>query len=226
MKRKNVLGWFFGGLLVFASCKKIDDTYRNYTNNLSNFNGTTLQYLQAGSNAGQYDSLLLAIGRLTGISDSLAKDSVTFFAMNNNSFKLAFEDINSARADSVPAMPPISINTINPIVLDSFMCRYIVRGKYVSKDYSISSDGLDVSSLKYGYTMHAQALYSNASGFVGGGPKKIVFSDTKHSIFIRYWVSVNTITSDITTNNGIVNVLTPSHEFGFGSDFVRAANYR
>ena len=224
MKSIIVFILFFMGMVGVFSCKKVDDPYRNYSNNLSVFKGNALEYLQ--SQPGQYDSLLLAVGRIPGLMDTLSKDTITLFTVSNSSFALALKNINSARADSTPLMPPVSINTMNVAVLDSFLCRYIIRGKYVSTDLLSSSDGLPLPCVKYTYPMFGQYVATNASGFVGGGPKQVKFSDTKHSIFTRYWVSVNTITTDIKADNAIINVLPPGHDFGFGTDFITAVNTR
>lgn len=206
------------------SCKKVDETYRNYSNNLNVYKGNAFQYLQ--SQTGQYDSLLLAISRVPGLQDTLTNDSVTLFAVSNNSFTLALENINAARADSVPSMPSVSLSTIDASALSKFLCRYIIRGKYLSTDLLSSSDGIALTSINYNYQMWGQYIATNASGFVGGGPKQIKFSDTQNSIFTRYWISVNTITSDIKTTNAIVNLLPPGHDFGFGTDFINVVNLR
>ncbi|MCD2424657.1 fasciclin domain-containing protein [Niabella pedocola] len=214
------------GVAIFCSlsaCKK-SSSYRDYENHLDEFNGSALQYLEAQT--GQYDSFLLAINRVQGLKDSLAGKPITLFAVSNKSFDLALQNINTARADSLPVMPPVSIRTIDLPTLDTFLCRYILRGQYLSDDFLQSGDGLRLPSIKYDYDMVAQFISTNASGYIGGGPREIKFSDPKKSIFVRYWVSVNTITTDIKTTNGIVNVLPPGHDFGFGADFVRAVNKR
>ncbi len=224
MKKRLALIIAFVSSLGIFSCKKVDDTYKNYTNTLDDFSGSALQYLQ--SQEGQYDSLLLAINRVSGLADSLSNDSVTLFAVSNNSFALALKNINSARLDSTPKMQPVSLSTMNATTLGTFLSRYIIRGEVLSSDLLTSSDGIDLISINYGYTMFGQLVSTNASGFVGGGPRQIKFSDKKNSIFTRYWISVNTITSDIKTSNAIVNVLPPGHDFGFGNDFITAVNAR
>lgn len=224
MKTFVIIVLFVVGSIGFYSCKKVDTTYRDYTNNLNVFNGNAVQYLQSQTN--QYDSFLLAVNRIPGLTDTLSGKAITLFALSNKSFSLALTNINKARADSFPKMPPVSLSTINRDALDSFLCRYIVRGKYVSTDLLTSSDGLLLSTVKYNYGMFGRFVSTNASGFLGGGPRQIKFSDTKHSIFERYWISVNTITTDIESSNAIINILPPGHDFGFGDDFIRAVNYR
>lgn len=207
-----------------AGCKKTDDTYKNYTPTAGNFKGTALEYLQ--SQPGLYDSMVLAIGRVTGLADTLSSQNVTLFAVSNRSFSLALQNINQARQDSIPAMPPVSLHTIDSAVLDTFLCRYVLRD-YVGSDSVVAfTDGRVFPSVKYAYGMHMQYSQTNASGYKNGGPKAITFSDPKNSIFTRYWVRVNTITVDIKTNNATVHLLPPGHDFGFGDDFIRRVNQR
>lgn len=213
--------------ILITACEKVDDTYRNYTPTSGEFKGTSLQYLQ--SQAGLYDSMLLAIGRIEGLEDTLSIKPVTLFAVNNRSFSLALQNINQARADSIPSMPPVSISTIDEAVLDSFLCRYIVRDVIYSEDLMRSSDGIFVPTIKYNYEMQMQLTGTNASGYLGGGPLAIIFSyppNDDKQIFTRYWIRVNTNTVDIESTNGLINLLPPGHDFGFGSDFVRAVNRR
>lgn len=218
--------------LGIQSCKKVDDTYVNYQPTAGNFNGNALQYLE--SQPGVYDSLLFILSRVPRLADTLAKDSVTLFAVSNRSFGIALENINQARQDSIPQMSPVSLATIDSAVLDTFLCRYILKERVVSKDIEEFADGLFFESIDYvnandsdtAYNMQMQFVRTNASGFKGGGPKAIIFSDPKGSIFYRFWVRVNTITVDLKTKNAIVHLLPPGHDFGFGEEFIRAVNKR
>lgn len=211
-------------ITLATACKKTDDTYRNYTPTAGNFNGTALQYLQ--SQPGVYDSMLLAINRVTGLADSLSSEQVTLFAVSNRSFALALQNINQARRDSIPSMEAVSLRTIDSAVLDTFLCRYVLRGRATSDSIITFTDGRVFPSIKYDYGMHMLYSQTNASGFKNGGPKAITFSDPKNSIFTRYWVRVNTITVDIKTKNAAVHLLPPGHDFGFGDDFIRRVNLR
>lgn len=219
-------------LLVVVACHKKDNTWRNYENGAGNFSGNALQYLQ--SQPGVYDSMLLVMGRLSRIADTAQHAAVTLFAISNRSFALALQNINQARHDSIPAMPPISFATIDSVALDTFFCRYLLQGKHLSTEISELADGLFFPTIQYknrsladtSYTMQMQFARTNASGFLGGGPNAIIYSDPKGSIFYRYWVRVNTITVDIKTSNAIIHVLPPGHDFGFGNEFIRAVNKR
>ncbi|MGN6402114.1 MAG: fasciclin domain-containing protein [Flavisolibacter sp.] len=228
MKLKAFKNYFFlittVAVICVAGCTKSDNYYKNYTTTAGNFSGDALEYLQ--SQPGVYDSMLLAINRITGLADTLRSEEITVFAVSNRSFTVALQNINQARLDSIPSMPPVFISTIDSATLDTFLCRYILRGHATSDSLINFTDGRLYPSIRYSYPMQMQYSQTNASGFKNGGPKAITFSDPKNSIFTRYWVRVNTITVDIKTSNAIVHLLPPNHDFGFGDDFIRSVNRR
>lgn len=210
---------------VFLSgCNKADQTYYHYSNNAGTFNGNTFQYLQ--SQNGVYDSLILVLNRISNLANEVKQGSVTLFAANNQSFALALQNINQARKDSIPSMPPVTYSTIDSALLDTFLCRYIIPGKQTTDSLKGFTDGKLYASFHYGYNMQLQYVATNASGYLNGGPKAITFSDPKNSIFTRNWTRVNTITVDIKTANGIIHLLPPGHDFGFGNEFIRKVNKR
>lgn len=222
----------FTVILIVPACNKNDNTYRNAKPTAGEFKGNGLQFLQ--SQPGVYDSMLLVLSRLPRIADSISTKAVTFFGVSNRSFSLALQNINQARQDSIPSMPQVSFATIDSAVLDTFMCRYVLEGRHLSDDLADFADGLFFPTIHYtnrngtdtSYSMQMQYVRTNASGFVGGGPKAITLSDPKGSIFFRYWVRVNTITVDIKTSNAIVYLLPAGHDFGFGDEFIREVNVR
>ena len=219
-------------LLVGVSCKKTDKTYVNYQPSAGNFSGNALQYLQA--QPALYDSMLLVLNRVPRLKDTLSNKEITMFAIPNKSFDLALQNINQARKDSVPSMPAVSWSTIDPAIIDSFLVRYILTGKHPSTDISNLADGLFFPTVGYksrtgadtSYNMQMQFTRTNASGYLGGGPKAIIYSDPKGSIFVRYWVRVNTITVDIKSSNAVIHLLPTGHDFGFGDELVKAVNFR
>ena len=224
LKRNGLICTLVLALLFAAACKKTDDTYRDFKNTAGTFNGTALQYLQ--SQTGVYDSMLLVINRLKGMNDTISRSNITIFAISNRSFALALQNINQARKDSIPAMPPVSLSTMDSAVLDTFFCRYIIKEQQPSEGLVGLTDGRLFTSLRYNYDMQMQLVRTNASGYLNGGPKAIIFSDPQNSIFVRNWIRVTTITVDIKTNNAIVNLLPPGHDFGFGNGFIRRINKR
>lgn len=224
MRNENV--FFFRTLLVLLlgttlfACKKTDLAYYNYENNLKDYKGSALDYIK--SQPGVYDSLLVVLDRLPAIEDSLQNENVTLFAVTNKSFQISVESLNAVRKKTNKA--PIYLATADLDQLDTMMCRYIIRGKLTTVDFESYSDGLLLKSLKYNYSMHVAYTKANASGFHGGGPGIITFTDPKNSIFVRYWQSTPTNAVNIKTDNATVNVIAPGHDFGFG-DFVTRINH-
>jgi hypothetical protein len=224
MRNKNIV--FFRTLMVLLlgttlfACKKTDKTYYDYQNTLKEFNGNALDYLQA--QPGVYDSLLIVLNRLPALKDSLQHQNITLFAVTNKSFQISVESLNEVRKKTNKA--PIYLANADLAQLDTMLCKYIIPGKLTTADFESYSDGLQIKSLKYGYHMHVAYTKANASGFNGGGPGIITFTDPKNSIFVRYWQSTPTNAVNIKTNNATVNVIAPGHDFGFG-DFVTRINH-
>jgi len=208
--------------LFLFGCQKNESPYVDYKNEAANFDGNALSYLE--SKPGVYDSMLLVINRLPGTADSLRTGNYTLFATSNRSYTIALQNINNARRDSVPALPPVSLRTMDLNVLDTFFSKYIIPGKVTTDDLASRADGLLFPSMKFGYDMHLQFNVTNASGYLGGGPKAILLSDTRGSVFTVNWIRVYTNTVDIKTSNAIVHVMDVGHNFGFGNDLIRALN--
>lgn len=206
-----------------VSCEKADHSYVNFENKLGVYSGNAYQYLK-DQPAGVYDSLLKALDRCPELIDVLSIDSITVFALPNKSFELSLRNVNLARKDSLPVMPDINLTTIDQEVLQTYLARYILQGYYQSTDLLRTSDGYTVPSAIYNYPMDMQFASSNASGFLNGGPRSILFSDTNESLFRLNWVRVNTITVDIRTKNAVINILPETHDFGFGIGFIQSAN--
>ncbi|MGJ7031171.1 hypothetical protein [Niabella hirudinis] len=210
-------------LFFMASCKKADHSYVNYKNELGVYSGNAYQYFK-DQPQGVYDSLLKALDRCPDLAAALAGDSVTVFALTNKSFALSLRNINLARQDSVPRMPEVTLSNMDQVLLQTYLSRYFLQGIYPSRELLRASDGYAVPCVLYGYKMQIQFASSNGSGFLGGGPRSILFSDRNGSQFNSNWVSVNTVTVDIKTQNASVNILPETHDFGFGVGFIQAVN--
>lgn len=213
---------FLGAMI--QACSKDESPYVDYENNAATFNGDALSYLR--SKPGVFDSMLLVINRLPGVADSLSAGAYTVFATSNRSYTIALQNINNARRDSVPSLPPVSLGTMDLAVLDTFFSKYIIPGKITTQELSARADGLQFPSMKFRYNMHLQYETTNASGYLGGGPKAILLSDTRGSVFNVNWIRVLTNTVDIKTSNAIVHALDVGHNFGFGNDLINALNRR
>lgn len=203
--------------IAFASCGE-DEGYYALKNPAEGFDGTVLEYLE--SKPGVYDSLLRVVQRL-GLEDVLRDSTVTLFAPSNTSFQLALTNLNNLRKRN-DKEPEYLIN-IDEVQLDTMMAQYIIRGNYPT-DSLVLKDGLRLSSVRFGYPMHARLNDNSSSGFVTGGPTSIQFSDTKRSLFERDWISTTTGSVNLAASNGVIHVLNPDHVFGF-DDFSRRLTY-
>ena len=200
--------------LMYSACKKNGGFY-DVEESTAPFTGNTYEYLK--SKPGVYDSLLVAIDRM-GLQKTLTDSNVTLFAVTNPSFQLAFRNLNTLRKQS--DKDPLFLSNIDGVQLDTMVSYYIIRGKKPTDSLKLQ-DGLNLTSVKVGYPMHAKSTRASASGLVGAGPEVIEFSNTKRSQFIRNWATSTTASNNITTKNGIVHVISPDHIFGFDGFVTR-----
>lgn len=102
--------------------------------------------------------------------------------------------------------------------LDSMLCRYMTQGIYDTEklSYVSSADGQIIQGL-YSYRMNLMYKRLPASGYVGGGPKDITFYDMCNTLEMSRWESTKVLWTDVYATNGVIHVLVPQHEFGFGN---------
>lgn len=205
----SILGLVAGFLLT--SCEKGDNYYANYENQIQTYDGNVYQYLN--EQVGVYDSLLLVLDRLVPLRDTLKKGDITLFALTNKSFELAVDNMNKKRA--IANKKPLYLEDVNRNDLDSLMSRYIFNTQISTETVRDLEDGDYFYGVKYNYKMHVQYNKLNASGFVNGGQQQLVFTDPNNSIFDRYWQSTPTNSVNIKTQNAMIHVLSPDHDFGF-----------
>ncbi|MBE8712798.1 fasciclin domain-containing protein [Sphingobacterium hungaricum] len=207
---------------IFCSCNKGDSYYYDYQKSEQLYEGTIYSYLMG--QRGTYDSLAVVLERLPDLKSVLnqSDSSVTFFAMNNRSFKLALENLNNAR--KVNGRSPIYLEDIDLAVLDTLSYRYLFNSEHPVSDFESYLDGQSIYSSKFNYEMHVVYKVLTSSGLVGGGQQQLMFSDTNGSIYQRYWNSTNTSTVDFMTRNGVIHTLDARHEFGFGKLLTYLSN--
>lgn len=201
-------------IVASISCSKNSSgEYYSYQNSNAVFNGTAYAFLQ--SQNGLYDSMLYAISRVTGLQDTLSQDNVTLFAVPNTCFTLALTNLNSNRAQK--HLQPLYLNDLDSAQLDTLLCEYIIPEPVTTDSISSFSAGKSYGCMRYGHLMNLLYQRQDASGFEGGGPQQILFSDTRDTIFQRFWVSTTTTSVNIHANNGIIHIISSQHEFGFGN---------
>lgn len=198
----------FAVALLAVACGKDGGDYA-YNNTRQVFPGSTYEYLK--SNTGKFDSLLLVAERLK-LADSLKTGAYTLFAPTNASFRFVLENLNIVR--KAKNLPPIYLRQADSAQLDTMMTRYLLR-KVFDADAMNYADGIEISTVRYGYAMNGRRRTTNAEGFMGGGPSYVEYSDTKKSKYTRDWVTTTTQSVNLVTNSGIVHVLRDDHAFGF-----------
>lgn len=204
--------------LVWSSCKK-DSPYRDYQNEVQDFNGNVIQYLQTQPNT--FSSLLSVLERTPDLKALLTDNKVTLFAPTNDNFAAALYELNQVRA--VQNKPQVTLENADLTELEIMMDKYIITGMNTTDFYKPFLDGSYASSIKFKYQMHVQYQKQNASGYQGGGPVTITFSDPKNLTVKTNWQRSVTNAVNIRTSNGIINILSPTHIFGFG-DFTTKLN--
>ncbi|NIG54176.1 fasciclin domain-containing protein [Chitinophaga sp. Cy-1792] len=204
-------------VLLIAGCQK-DGGYISYSKSSRQIDANVYDYLQ--SQQGVYDSMMLVIDRV-GLKRILSNTKVTIFAVTNQSFSTAVRNLNILRAKQ--GKGPLWLSTLDAPNLDTLLCRYMVQGVYPSDSLTGYPDGLTLNSLKYNGGANLQLYTETASGMAGGGPKYVIYSDTKGSFYINKWVRANTISMDTYLRNGVLYVIANDHEFGF-DEFINRFN--
>lgn len=209
-----------------SSCKRDAGSYYNYTPKVEVFSGNAIEFLEQQTG---YDSMLAVLKKFPDIVRYLtSSDSVTLFAVSNQSFRLAVENFNIARAAVDSPRLYISPSTydlsrpdsgmFNREMLRTLISRYIIPGYYDFNTLMQSFTGIPAESYGYNYQMNMRAIQESSTGSIKDGPKVIEFSDMNYSFYRQYWKPSNTISVNTTrAGNTIVHLLSASHEFGYSS---------
>lgn len=200
--------------LFNSGCKKGDLYYYDFKNQDAVFDGTIYSYLV--SKNGLFDSLLVVLDRSPDLRLKLNNpdSNLTLFAPTNSSFELAIKSLNVTR--NRLEKTPLYLEDLQWIKLDSLINYYAFSQIYDTDTEAKLKNGRLVPSLKYDYIMNIQYRVLNASGFENGGSQQFIFSDTNNSKFQKFWKDANTSAVNIHTKNGIIHILAPGHDFGYG----------
>ncbi|WP_316817217.1 BT_3044 domain-containing protein [Pedobacter nyackensis] len=200
---------------VLQSCKKTDNSYRNSTpDNKTDLN----MYDYMRSKKGTFDTLLYIIER-ANLTDTIKNSKITFFAPTDLSILTALDNLNANRRAS--NLEPLDIAEVDPFVWRTLLMRYMIPGKLTSDKFMLA-DGLDVVTLNK-RRLHVNAVATTTQGSIRTGSLLLQYSDLNGSRFTKDWIFSYVTTSNLETNNGILNILEPSHVFGFKS-FVTFAS--
>ncbi|WP_316794137.1 BT_3044 domain-containing protein [Pedobacter frigoris] len=201
--------------MLMQSCKKTDDTYKNSVPE-SKTDLNMYDYLV--SKKGTFDTLVYIINK-ANLADTLKTSKITFFVPTDKSILTAITNLNTNRAAA--GLPALTVPDIDPFVWRMLLMRYMISGEYRSPDFALA-DGLDVITLNR-RKLHVNAVATTTQGGVGSGSYLLKYSDLNGSRFTKDWVFSYVTTSNLQTKTGIINILEPSHVFGFRS-FVQYAS--
>lgn len=207
--------------LCFGACKKSDSLYHDYVNTVQTYNGSAYDYLKAQPK-GTFDIFLSVVDKYPELIDALKNQKITLFVPVNKNFEVALKYLNEQRVAKGKSL--IDLNNADPAQLLYMTCKYILKENKTTDNYKETIDGIDQTSIGINYPMHIKYVKLSSSGYVGGGPAQLVFSDPKGVIFTKYWINTTTDAVNIKTNNATINILTPLHNFGFDEFTVRLDN--
>ncbi|UIR55383.1 fasciclin domain-containing protein [Sphingobacterium sp. SRCM116780] len=226
--------------MILFSCKKED--YIDTGIHDPKFNGTTWQYLE--SRPELFDTLMVAL-KIAKLDDVIKNEEVTFFAPPDKSILKSVWKLN----ESLFRMGQDTITTLDqvrPEVWRKFLSKYIIKGKYLAKDFN-QMDTLNLAAFPGGVyknyegtDMNIGVLYNDIKTSSNTGtqiikyagyrqlylnfPYSVAVPDEEQDYFIPF-LTAPVATSDIQPTNGVLHVLQFSkHAFGFQTNlFVNEA---
>jgi len=211
-------------ILVFASCKK--EYFKDTGTHKGIFAGNSAQYL--GTNPLLFDTVAYVINK-SGLEDVLAKEQVTFFVPTDRAVKFAMDALNDYRF--TVGKDSAQMSNIPAGVWRKFLSRYIIRGKYMARDFARRDElKLEAFPGQYfetldGFVMNIGLIYSNYGGVDAVGPRTLRLTYIKDLADpTRDRTLSDVASSDLQTDNGVVHVLMDGHLFGFDmTEFIETA---
>lgn len=221
----------------YSSCKK--DYYLDGGIHDVKYDGSILDFLH--SRPELFDSLSKIID-LAGYSDLIDKEEITFFAPTNQSINKSMFNLNEQLyfmgQDTV-----LDLSQVDAEVWRDFLSMYILKDKYVLKDFPQLDTNDLVTYPGQGYLtlqekpMNIGVLYNDVVSKNSAGVEQIIKYAGYRQLYINFvrnfgdmnsyggMVTAPVATSDIQPENGVLHVLVFSkHSFGFDSDefFLKA----
>lgn len=231
---KFIVLFAFASLTLLA-CNK--DYYEETGVHNPKFEGSTWDYLNTRKDL--FDTLTQVI-KLAELDEVLKNEEVTFFAPADATIRRSLINLNrnlyNSGQDTV-----LHLDQVEKSVWREFLARYIVKKKFLLKDFT-QIDTLDLQAypgqgyLSYqGKAMNIGVLYNDVITENSAGIKQTVKYAGYRQLYInhvydfsnvgRTMITAPIATSDIQTKNGVLHVIQFSkHSFGFeSSDFVVSA---
>jgi uncharacterized surface protein with fasciclin (FAS1) repeats len=211
-------------VLLFNACKK--DYYVDGGLAEAHYNGSIYDYLK--NTPYWFDTITYIIDR-AGMKDMLSNDSVTFFSPTDDAVKVVMNDLNDYRYYSVE--DSVHLEDIDPEVWRYFLSMYVLKGKYLAKQFA-RVDPVNIYAypginyvMDNGYVLNIGLIYENYNNVEAVGARIIRLTDITYDPQ-NFQNNPSTViaTSDIQPTNGVLHVLNNNHVFGFrGGSFVRMA---
>ncbi len=167
-------------------------------------NATNYDYLN--SLPDNFSELIKVIDK-TNLMDSINRDDVTFFALQNESIQAYLGSQDYASVEDAP------VDSLSKVLL-----KYVIDGKMLREDYD--TGGADFVTAG-GNMMNVKIKLDEYKGVQNVGARNIILTDTKiYAELIELRISTApaealVTTGDIQTINGVIHVLETAHRFGF-----------
>lgn len=220
---------FFGlclSFLLLASCTK--EYFMDSGIHAPVYNGSNMQYLE--SRPELFDSLVQIV-KIAGLENDVDMNNTTFFVPANVSIRKSVRNLNSylhvQGRDTV-----VNLDQVAPAVWKKFLSRYIIKDKYVLKDFpQIDTNNRQVFPGQGYLTFAGEPMiigvnYNDVKSKNSAGVEQVIKYAGYRQLFITYsYIHSPVATSDLQTNTGVLHVLNfKQHSFGFDSyEFVIAA---
>jgi len=224
MKRLHLIVAVLLTTLLLNACKK--DYYVDGGLADPHYNGSIYDYLV--NTPYWFDTISYIIDR-AGMKEILQRDTVTFFSPTDDAVKVVMNALNEYRYYNV--QDSVHLQDIDPEVWKYFLSMYILKGKYLAKQFA-RVDPVNVYAypgINYvmggGYVLNIGLIYQNYNNVEAVGPRIIRLTDiTYDPQNFQNNPSIIVATSDIQPKNGVLHVLNNNHVFGFrGGTFIRLA---
>lgn len=210
--------------LLLNACRK--DYYVDGGLADPHYNGSIYDYLV--NTPYWFDTVSYIIDR-AGMKEMLQRENVTFFSPTDDAVKVVMNALNEYRYYNV--QDSVHLEDIDPEVWKHFLSMYVLKGKYLAKQFA-RVDPVNVYAypgINYvmdgGYVLNIGLIYQNYNNVEAVGPRIIRLTDITYDPQ-NFQNNPSTIvaTSDIQPTNGVLHVLNNNHVFGFrGGTFIRLA---
>lgn len=203
---------------MVSSCAK-DDYYQDGGKSDPKFNGTVLQYLQ--SNA-KFDTIVQIV-KLAGMEEAFNTEDITFFAPTDEVIRRTIGLVNAqlpelrnglnqrlfnANKDTIKVLSDVPAE-----LWRKYLMRYMMKGKFVSKDFpqlDFTLRQLYGGGYYTGYNgdlANIGMVYNSANGVRYTGYRQLSFSFIPDPSDYLTFIPTAVASSDIQPTNGVVHVL-------------------